>query len=184
MTQSKPEFMVNSSVEPISARNNSIDRVRKVIASLENETRNAKQDKQNVSRTACKSPDVEDSLESNQVKIRSVGEIIVDELESLKDGWSGSESVVPAKIILKEAKELVKALKIQSRNNLKVWVDDDGTVTFYWRLKNRDILSIDLYGDGKAHCTFTPGNNEPSVLENFKFSENKLLNEFVYPRIN
>ena len=46
MTQSKPEFMVNSSVEPISARNNSIDRVRKVTASLENETRNAKQDKQ------------------------------------------------------------------------------------------------------------------------------------------
>ena len=72
MTQSKPEFMVNSSVEPISTRNSSIDRVRKVITSLENEARNAKLEKQSVAKTACKSPDVEDSLESIQAQNRDL----------------------------------------------------------------------------------------------------------------
>ena len=109
---------------------------------------------------------------------------LIDELEELSDGWSGPESVAPAKKIMMEAKELTYTLQIQSCENLKVWVGDEGTVTFYWKLQNRDILSIDLYGDGKAHCTFTPVNNDPSILGNIELSDAKLLREFVNSRIN
>ena len=184
MAQTKVNFATDSSLEPVSKNRNSIGEVRKVISELENAAHVSKNRMQGISSEFCYLQEIEGTVETDQTDKESVGEIIINELEGLKDGWSGPESVAPTKKILMEAKELVKALQIQSRNNLRVWVDDDGTVTFYWKLKNRDILSIDLYGDGKAHCTFTPSSNNPSILGNFRFSDNKPLKEFVNSRIN
>ena len=84
---------------------------------------------------------------------------------------------------MNDAEKLVEVLNIESRKNLRVWVDDEGLVTFCWKLQNRDILSIDLYGDRKAHGTFTPVNNDPSVLGNIELSDAKLLRQFVNSRI-
>ncbi len=183
MAEPKLNFMTESFPEPGSKRRGSVYVAKKVISGLESAVRVANLEKQRGSGRSCNLHEIEDTAVINQVRKKSVGQKIINELQDLKDGWSGPESVALAKIILNEAEKLVNVLNIESRKNLRVWVDDEGSVTFYWKLKNRDILSIDLYGDGRAHCTFTPRNNKPSVLSNIEFSDATSLRKFVFSRI-
>ena len=115
---------------------------------------------------------------------KPIKDAIVDEIQSLEDGWSGPESIAPSKEVVKEVKKLVQILNIQSKKNLSIWVDDDGTVTFFWLINNDEVLSIDIVGDGKAHCTYTPRNKIPSASGKFNYSDASGLKEFVYSRVN
>ncbi len=61
----------------------------------------------------------------------TITESILNELHSLKDGWSGPESIAPSVGICEDVKKLLRILKPKSSKNFDLWGDDSGAITFF-----------------------------------------------------
>ena len=113
----------------------------------------------------------------------TITESILNELHSLKDGWSGPESIAPSVGICEDVKKLLRILKPKSSKNFDLWGDDSGAITFFWHISSDVLLSIDIYGDGKARCTYTSSKRGKSEYGDFDLSNHKLVSNFVSSKV-
>ena len=90
---------------------------------------------------------------------------ILQDLNSLEDGWLGPDSIAPSAETICDAERLLKALNLKSKEYLEVCVDEDGKISFFWWFNSDDLFSIDIHGNNKAVCTYTP----PENVKDYKF---------------
>ena len=113
----------------------------------------------------------------------TVIESILGELRNLKNGWSGPESIAPSTEICEDVNKFLRILKPKSSKNFDLWGDDDGTITFFWQISDDILFSVDIYGDGIARCTYTPGKTGKSEFGDFDFSDKHLISDFVNSKV-
>ena len=136
--------------------------------------------KKTIKETKCRSTQ---KTVYSDTKRNSAIKSILDELRELKHGWSGPESVAPSIEICTDVDKLLKILNPASSKNFDLWVDDDGTVTFFWHICQDVLFSVDIYGDGKARCTYTPGKTGKSEFGDFEFSNSLSILSFVSSKV-
>ena len=105
---------------------------------------------------------------------------ILQDLNSLEDDWLGSDSVAPSAETICDAERLLKALNLNSKDYLEVCVDEDGKISFLWWFSSDDLLSIDIFGSGKAVCTYTPENVKDYKFGVFDASDRKSITEVAF----
>ena len=114
----------------------------------------------------------------------SLEDKILAELDSFEDGWSGHGSLAPTDQIINDVSAILRILKLKSKENLDIQVDDDGKVTFFWMIKPEVLLSVDIYGDSKVRCNFSPENFEDSESKIFDIDDNRDIYNFIDSKIN
>ena len=115
---------------------------------------------------------------------KSLDETILSELGRLEDGWSGHGSIAPTDQIIKDVSAILRTLKLKSKENLDVQVDDDGRVTFFWLINPEELLSVDIYGDRKVRCNYSPENFEDSESKIFDIDDHRHIYNFIDSKID
>ena len=115
---------------------------------------------------------------------KSLDVTILAELGRLEDGWSGHGSVAPTDQIINDVSAILRILKLKSKENLDIQVDDDGRVTFFWLIKPEELLSVDIYGDGKVRCNYSPENFEDSESKIFDVDNHRHIYNFIDSKID
>ena len=113
----------------------------------------------------------------------SLNDTIIAELRNLEDGWSGQNSIAPSAQIIMDVNAILKILKLKSKDNLDIQVDEDGKVTFFWMKSPEELLSMDIYGDGTVRCNFSPENFSNSVSDFFDVSDSRQIYNFIDSKI-
>lgn len=79
---------------------------------------------------------------------------IINELDILKDGWNGSESLAPNDYVKSDLRILAQSIASAVREP-EVEVDDDGSIALRW--EDHDIiLALTLNGNGRVIGTMYP----------------------------
>ena len=105
---------------------------------------------------------------------------ILQDLNSIEDGWLGPDSIAPSSETISDVERLLKALNLKSKDYLEVCVDEDGKVSFLWWFDSDNLLSIDIFGSGKAVCTYTPENVKDFKFGVFDASDRKSITEVAF----
>ena len=120
------------------------------------------------------------NTETTKTPLLSLTKTILQDLNNLEDGWLGSDSIAPSSETISDVKRLLKALNLKSKDYLEVCVDEDGKVSFFWWFNSNNLLSIDIVGNGKAVCTYTPENIEDVKFGVFDASDRKSITEVAF----
>ena len=120
------------------------------------------------------------NTETTKTPLLSLANTILQDLNNLEDGWLGSDSIAPSAETIGDVEKLLKALNLKSKDYLEVCVDEDGKVSFLWWFNSDNLLSINIFGSGKAVCTYTPENIEDAKFGVFDASDRKSITEVAF----
>ena len=113
--------------------------------------------------------------------LHSLTNFILQELNSLEDGWLRPDSIAPSSETICDVERLLKALNLKSKDYLEVCVDEDGKISFLWWFNSDDLFSINIFGSGKAVCTHTPENTEDIKISVFDVNDRVAIANFIDP---